>query len=160
MDCPPSGLIELGEVSSSELQSDNDAIATCFYDANIHFINHYSNIFFEFDYLVHNFCGLQSCEHPSLHIFLFEKTVAPIQSRPFFGYDGLPLDSSTFLLGFLGNHPLATRSRCLKSSRMDQRLEKATTPRMVEGMVAAVSSEPTMQITATSRNTHQQRVPR
>ena len=43
---------------------------------------------------------------------------------------------------------------------MDQRLVKATTPRMVEGMVAAVESDPAMQPRATSRNTHQQLVPK
>ena len=66
----------------------------------------------------------------------------------------------SLLSGFFGNQPRSTRLRCLNSSRMDHRLEKATTPRTVEGMTAFTASEPAMQPRATTRKTHQQRVPK
>lgn len=38
----------------------------------------------------------------------------------------------SFLLGFLGNQPLRTLSRCSKTSNMDQKHENDKTPRTVE----------------------------
>lgn len=63
-------------------------------------------------------------------------------------------------LGFLGNQPLSTRFLCWKSSRMDQKQEKATTPKIVDRMMALTNKEAARQPKPVRRNIHQQLVPK
>ena len=64
------------------------------------------------------------------------------------------------LLGFFGNHPFLTRSRCLKSSEMYQKDEKATTPSIVDGIMAFTKSDAATQPRPTNKKAHQHPTPK
>lgn len=64
------------------------------------------------------------------------------------------------LFGFSGNQPFFTRSRCLKSSRIDHKLENAVTPSRVDNIVLSTSSDPPMHSNPNTRNVHQQPTPK
>lgn len=66
---------------------------------------------------------------------------------------------SSFLLGFMGNHPLMTLSLCSKSSFIVQKDEKENTPRSVETRMLSVITEPAIPNIPRSRKIHQHFVP-
>ena len=65
-----------------------------------------------------------------------------------------------FLLGFLGNQSRWTRFSCWKSSRIDQKLEKAITPRITDRYILFANSEPISIPIPTKANAHQHLVPK
>ena len=65
-----------------------------------------------------------------------------------------------FLLGFLGNQPRWTRFSCWKSSRIDQKLEKAITPRITDRYILLANNEPMSIPIPTKANIHQHLVPK
>ena len=64
-----------------------------------------------------------------------------------------------YRLGFMGNHPFSTRSRCSNISLMVQKEEKENTPSNVDINMSPISTEPMIPAMPSSRNHHQQRVP-
>ena len=66
---------------------------------------------------------------------------------------------STFLFGFLGNHPFFTRFSWSKSSLIVQKDEKANTPNRVERMMSVTKTEVATPAIPNNRNIHQHFVP-
>ncbi len=62
--------------------------------------------------------------------------------------------------GLRGNQPFSTRFFCSKTSKIDQKQEKAKTPKMTEAYVLSANNENTNAAKPTNANTHQQRVPK
>ena len=63
-----------------------------------------------------------------------------------------------FLAGFSGNHPFFTRFSCWKSSSMDQKEEKATTPDITDHS-PGMKSDNTANSMPARRTIHQHRLP-
>ena len=92
-----------------------------------------------------------------------KKEVRGIRSVRVFGDSSTilkPLFLSYFLLGFLGNQPLRTRSFCSKSSFMLQSEENPNTPTMLLIRVFSIKSAPMAHPMPTRRKIHQGRVPK
>lgn len=67
---------------------------------------------------------------------------------------------SSFLLGFIGNQPLATRSFCSNSSPMDHSSEAPSTPTQADSRMSFINTEPHTHTMPRTRNTHHGRVPK
>ena len=65
-----------------------------------------------------------------------------------------------FRLGFWGNQPRSTRFSCWNNSRIDQKLEKAITPKITDRYILLANSEPISMPTPTNANNHQHLVPK
>ena len=61
--------------------------------------------------------------------------------------------------GFSGNHPLRTRSRCWKTSRILQNEENATTPKSIESTSPSTQTESAAAAMPSTRNIHHEREP-
>ena len=66
---------------------------------------------------------------------------------------------SSFLFGFMGNHPFKTLSLCSNSSFIVQNDEKENTPKSVEISMSSVSTEPAIPAMPSRRKIHQHLVP-
>lgn len=65
-----------------------------------------------------------------------------------------------FRFGLLGNHPFRTRSRCSKSSNIDQKQEKLMIPKIAERYVFSDSKEAAQPTIPITKKTGQQRTPK
>ena len=74
-------------------------------------------------------------------VYLLQKIVSDLQYSAV-ACSHLCRFAADFLLGLAGNQPLFTRFSCSKSSKMDQKEEKAATPAMVDHTMLCQKEKP------------------
>lgn len=65
-----------------------------------------------------------------------------------------------FLLGFSWNHPFFTRFSCSNNSRIDQKKQNASTPKIDERIILSITREITAQMIPAIANAHQHFFPK
>ena len=92
-------------------------------------------------------------------VYLLQKIVSDLQYSAV-ACSHLCRFAADFLLGLAGNQPLFTRFSCSKSSKMDQKEEKAATPEMVDHTMLSMKRESAAKPMPARRKSHQQPFPR